>query len=124
MSTYGFGVLLSAVAGWLGDRFSARIVLGLSFLAASAISLALFNGPTDVAAQAGFSFALGVAFSGTIFVNLAAYYVKSVRGDLAGRASGLFVTALYGSATLAGYSIGWLVMCNSRSFASSARSCR
>jgi MFS transporter, DHA1 family, inner membrane transport protein len=42
-------------------------------------------------------------------VNLAAYQVKSVRGDLAGRASGLFVTALYASATLAGYSIGWLV---------------
>jgi MFS transporter, DHA1 family, inner membrane transport protein len=109
MSTYGLGVLLSAIAGWLGDRFSARIVLGLSFLAASVIALALFNGPTDVAAQAGFSFALGVAFSGTIFVNLAAYQVNSVRGDLAGRASGLFVTALYGSATLAGYSIGWLV---------------
>jgi hypothetical protein len=35
--------------------------------------------------------------------------VKSVTADLAGRASGLFVTSLYGSATVAGYVIGWIV---------------
>jgi MFS family permease len=108
MSTYGLGVLISALTGWIGDRFSARVVLALSFLFAAVFAFALFNGPVSVAAQAGFSFALGVAFSGTIFVNLAAYHVKSVRGELAGRASGLFVTALYAAATVAGYSIGWL----------------
>lgn len=109
MSTYGLGVLLSAVAGWLGDRFSARIVLSLSFLCAALLALALFNGPSSVSAQAAFSFCLGIAFSGTIFVNLAAYQVKSVTGELAGRASGVFVTSLYASATVAGYAIGWLV---------------
>jgi MFS transporter, DHA1 family, inner membrane transport protein len=41
-------------------------------------------------------------------VNLAGYHVKSVTGDLAGRASGLFITSLYGAATVAGYMIGWL----------------
>ncbi|OIQ78362.1 putative sialic acid transporter [mine drainage metagenome] len=109
MSIYGLGVLVSAVSGWLGDRFSPRVVLGLSFLVASAIAALLFNGPTDFAAQAVFSFVLGATFSGTIFVNLAACHVKSVTAALAGRASGVFVTSLYGSATIAGYIIGWIV---------------
>jgi MFS family permease len=109
MSIYGLGVLVSVFSGWLGDRFSPRLVLGLSFLLAALVAALLFNGPTYFAAQATFSLALGVVFSGTIFVNLAACHVKSVTADLAGRASGLFVTSLYGSATVAGYVIGWIV---------------
>jgi MFS family permease len=109
MSIYGLGVLVSVISGWLGDRFSPRIVLGTSFLIASAIAALLFNGPTGFAAQAAFSLVLGATFSGTIFVNLAACHVKSVAANLSGRASGLFVTSVYGSATMAGYLIGWIV---------------
>ena len=109
MSIYGLGVLVSLFMGWLGDRFSPRLVLGLSFLVASAIAALLFNGPADFATQAALSFVLGATFSGTIFVNLAACHVKAVTGNLAGRASGLFVTCVYGSATAAGYLIGWIV---------------
>jgi DHA1 family inner membrane transport protein len=109
MSIYGLGVLVSLFAGWLGDRFSPRLVLGLSFLLASAVAALLFNGPADFATQAALSFVLGATFSGTIFVNLAANHVKSVTANLAGRASGLFVTCVYGSATAAGYVIGWIV---------------
>lgn len=108
MSIYGLGVLVSLFTGWLGDRFSPRLVLPLSFLVASAIAAALFNGPTDFATQAALSFVLGATFSGTIFVNLAACHVKAVAANLAGRASGLFVTCVYGSATVAGYVIGWI----------------
>jgi len=108
MSMYGLGVLVSLGTGWLGDRFPARIVLSISFLVAAGVCALLFNGPTTFAAQAGFSFVLGATFSGTVFVNLAGYHVKVVTDVLAGRASGLFVTSLYGSATLAGYLIGWL----------------
>jgi MFS family permease len=108
MSVYGLGVLVSLFTGWLGDRFSPRLVLTLSFLVASAITALLFNGPTDFATQAALSFVLGATFSGTIFVNLAACHVKSVAANLAGRASGLFVTCVYGSATIAGYVIGWI----------------
>jgi hypothetical protein len=50
----------------------------------------------------------GVAFSGTIYVNLAAYHVKAVSGELSGRASGIFVTSFYAAASIAGYAIGWL----------------
>jgi MFS transporter, DHA1 family, inner membrane transport protein len=109
MSIYGLGVLVSLFTGWLGDRFSPRLVLGLSFLLASAVAALLYNGPADFATQAALSFVLGATFSGTIFVNLAAYHVKSVAANLAGRASGLFVTCVYGSATIAGYVIGWIV---------------
>jgi MFS transporter, DHA1 family, inner membrane transport protein len=109
MSIYGLGVLISLFSGWLGDRFSPRVVLGTSFLLASATAALLFNGPADFASQAAFSLVLGATFSGTIFVNLAAYHVKSVSADLSGRASGVFVTSVYGSATIAGYVIGWIV---------------
>jgi MFS transporter, DHA1 family, inner membrane transport protein len=109
MSIYGLGVLVSLFTGWLGDRFSPRLVVSLSFLLASAVSAMLFNGPADFATQAALSFVLGATFSGTIFVNLAAYHVKSVTANLAGRASGLFVSCVYGSATVTGYIIGWIV---------------
>jgi DHA1 family inner membrane transport protein len=108
MSSYGLGVLVSIFTGWLGDRFSARIVLPTAFVAGAAICTALFNGPTGVMQQATLSCLLGMIFSGTLFVNIAGYSVKSVSGALAGRASGIFITALYGSATVAGYIIGWV----------------
>lgn len=108
MSIYGFGVLVSLGTGWLGDRFPARAVLSVSFLLAAGVCAVLFNGPTDYLTQAVFSFVLGATFSGTVFVNLAGYHVKVVTDALAGRASGMFVTTVYGSATVAGYLIGWL----------------
>ena len=46
--------------------------------------------------------------SGVIYVNLAGYHVKSLRSALAGRGSGVFVTSLYGSASVAGYVMGWI----------------
>ena len=109
MSIYGLGVLVSLISGWLGDRVSPRLMLSVSFLVAAGVAALLFNGPTDFASQATFSFILGATFSGTIFVNLAACHVKSVTSNLAGRASGLFVTCVYASATVAGYLIGWIV---------------
>jgi len=109
MSLYGLGVLVSLGSGWLGDRFPANIVMSLSFLFGAVVCALLYNGPESVALQGAFSLALGAAFSGTIFVNLAGYHVRSVAGDLAGRASGLFVTSLFAAATVAGYAFGWLV---------------
>jgi len=108
MSIYGLGVLVSVGGGLIGDRFSVRPVLMVSFLIAAGIGWLLFNGPADFAAQATLSFAFGVVFSGSIYVNLAAYHMKAVRGELAGRASGIFVTSFYAAASVAGYAIGWL----------------
>jgi len=41
-------------------------------------------------------------------VNLAGYHIRSVSGHLNNKASGVFVSSLYGSASIAGYTIGWL----------------
>jgi sugar phosphate permease len=110
MSIYGLGVLVSVAGGFLGDRFPARPVLAASFLVAAGIGWLLFNGPPDFTAQAGLAFAFGVVFSGAIYVNLAACHVKAVKGELAGPASGIFVTSFYAAASIAGYTIGWLAV--------------
>ena len=80
----------------------------VSFLIAAVVGWLLLNGQATIIAQAAFAFDFGVMFSGTIYVNLAAYHVKSVTAALSGRASGVFVTSFYAAASVAGYSIAWL----------------
>jgi MFS family permease len=108
MSIFGLGALVSVGGGFLGDNFSMRSVLVASFLATALIGWLLFNGPVSFTAQAPLAFAWGVVASGSIYVNLAAYHVKAVSAELAGRASGIFVTSFYTAASVAGYIIGWL----------------
>ena len=108
MSIYGFGALASIGGGWLGDRFSPRLVMSITFLTAAVLGYLLFHGSPPFATQAALSFAWGLVVSGTLYVNLAGYHVKAVTSELVSRASGVFVASLYGSAAFAGYSIGWL----------------
>ena len=108
MSMYGLGALASIGGGWVGDRFSPRLVMSATFLVAAVLGYLLFHGSPSLATQAALSFAWGLVVSGAIYVNLAGYHVKAVTSDLANSASGVFVTSLYGSAAFAGYSIGWL----------------
>jgi nitrate/nitrite transporter NarK len=108
MSTYGIGALTSLGGGWLGDRFSPRLVMSGTFLAAGVLGWLLFSGFPGVAAQATLSLAWGIVASGILYVNLAGYHVKSVSQNLAGTSSGVFVTGLYGAAAVSGCSIGWL----------------
>ena len=68
----------------------------------------MFSGAQSFAAQSFFSFLGGFIVSGTIYLNLAGFHVKSVDATLAGRASGVFVTSLYGAAAVAGYLLGFL----------------
>ncbi|MFX5684665.1 hypothetical protein ABTE42_21290, partial [Acinetobacter baumannii] len=68
----------------------------------------IFQGATAFAGQACLSFIWGFVVSGTIYVNLAGYHVKSVAPDQAGRATGIFVTSLYGAGAFAGYLIGFI----------------
>jgi DHA1 family inner membrane transport protein len=108
MGVYGLGALMSIAGGWIGDRGSPRIVLSATFVAAAILGYLLFNGSGSYYSQAILSFAWGVIVSGVIYVNLAGYHVKAVRRNLAGRASGVFVTSLYLSAAAAGYLMGWV----------------
>ncbi len=109
VSMYGLGALASIGGGWIGDRFSPRVVLGASFFGAAVLGYLLFHGSHAVVSQALLSFAWGVVVSGIIYVNLAGYHVKALRTSLASRASGVFVTTLYGSAAIAGSLMGWIV---------------
>ena len=108
MSLFGLGALASIGGGWLGDRFPPRLVMGATFLVVAALGCLLFSGLSAFAAQAALSFAWGLVVSGTLYVNLAGYHVKAVKSSLAGSASGVFVTSLYGSAAISGYVMGWL----------------
>jgi len=108
MSLYGLGALGSIGGGWLGDRFSPRLVLSVAFFFAAILGFLMFNGSGAVLPQVMLSFGWGIVVSGVIYVNLGGYHVKSLRRALAGRGSGIFVTSLYGSASVAGYAMGWL----------------
>ena len=108
MSFFGLGALASIGGGWLGDRFSPRIVLSVPFFCAAVLGYLLFHGSGALLPQAILSFVWGVVVSGMLYVNLAGYHVKSLRSSLASRGSGIFVTSLYGSAAVAGYLMGWI----------------
>ena len=108
MSLYGLGALVSIGGGWLGDRFSPRIVLSAAFFSTALLGYLLFHTSGAVLQQVILSFMWGVVVSGMIYVNLAGYLVKSLRSSLASRGSGIFVTSLYGSASVAGYVMGWI----------------
>lgn len=106
MSIFGGGVFASIFGGWLGDRFHPKLVLSLSFAGAGLLGLLLFSGPTGMLVQSALSFAWGLVVSGVLYVNLAGYHIKAVRASLTNRATGVFVTTLYGAGAFAGYIIG------------------
>jgi DHA1 family inner membrane transport protein len=105
-SFYGAGALLSIFGGWLGDRFSPRLVLSAAFFCIAALGYLCFHGSAAILPRAALTCAYGAIGSGTIYVNLAAYHVKAVRSSLSSRASGMFVTSLYAAAAGAGYLMG------------------
>jgi len=105
-SFYGAGALISIGGGWLGDRFSPRIVLCGAFSGIACLGYLCFHGSGAILPRAILTFAYGAIGSGTIYVNLAAYHVKAVRSSLSSRASGMFVTSLYAAAAGAGYLMG------------------
>jgi predicted MFS family arabinose efflux permease len=108
VSFYGLGTLGSIAGGWFGDRFSPRLVLSSTFFCTAALGYLLFHGSGAFIPQAILSFLWGLIVSGVIYVNLAGYHAKALRSNLASRASGIFVTSLYGSAAFAGYLVGWI----------------
>ena len=106
-SFYGLGaLLLSIFGGWLGDRFSPRVVLSAAFFCVAALGYLCFHGSEAIGPRAILTCLYGAIGSGTIYVNLAAYHVKAVRSSLSSRASGMFVTSLYAAAAGAGYLMG------------------
>lgn len=108
-SFFGLGGFCSFIGGWFGDRFSQRWVTAAAFAGLAAVGYSMYNVATAPPTQSALCFLTGALGSGFIFVNLLSLLQRSVRPHMVGRASGIFLTSVFGSASTAGYLMGWLV---------------
>lgn len=108
-SMFGIGALVGLPAGWLGDKYDQRKIMIAALLVGSVVGYLLFNGPTTLGPQLVLSFAEGAVASGFMFVNIYSSMQRSVRPEMVGRASGLYVASFYIPAALAGYLFSGLV---------------
>jgi MFS family permease len=108
-SFFGLGGLLSFLGGWCGDHFPQRRVIATAFACLAAVGYSIYNVVSSVSAQSLLTFLIGVFGSGFVFVNLLSLLQRSVRPEMVGRASGIFLTSLFGAASIAGYLFGTLV---------------
>jgi DHA1 family inner membrane transport protein len=112
---FAIGALTSIAGGWVGDRFSPRIVLSGAYVCIAVLGYLFFQVAPSALTREILTCAYGVVGSAILYVSLAAYHVKSLRSNLASEGSGMFVTSLYGGAAFGGYLIralathgGWL----------------
>jgi MFS family permease len=108
-SYFGFGGLLSFVAGWTADRLRHNLVIAVAFAGLAAIGYSMYNVATTPEGQSLLTFLTGVVGSGFAYTNLLTLLQRSVRPEMVGRASGLFLTSLFGAASVAGYLMGSMV---------------
>jgi MFS family permease len=109
-SFFGLGGFCSFIGGWCGDRFPQRGVIAVAFGAMAAVGYSMYNVAVAFNAQALLCFLTGALASGFLFVNILSMLQRSVRPQMVGRASGIFLTSLFGAASVAGYLMGWLVV--------------
>jgi MFS family permease len=109
LSFFGLGGFLSLVGGWFGDRFPQHWVIAIAFALLAIVGFSMYNVSTSLQTQSFLSFMTGAIGSGFVFVNLLSMLQRSVQPQMVGRASGIFLTTLFGAASTAGYLMGWLV---------------
>lgn len=109
VSLSGLAAFASPLGGWLTDRLDPRLSLGLFNVLTAAAAAALFLGPPTPGWHAAFSFLFGLFASSGMYVALAGLLVKSVRLEIAGHASGVFITCIYVAAGVAGYVLSRMV---------------
>lgn len=105
---FGIGALASIPCGWIGDRYSPRLVLSGSLLCIAVLGYLFFLPSPSMAIRELLTCIYGVAGSAVLYVNLAGYHVKALRRSLSSKGSGMFVTSLYGGAAFGGYLLGGL----------------
>jgi DHA1 family inner membrane transport protein len=112
---FAIGALASIAGGWLGDRFSPRVVLSAAYVCIAVLGYLFFQVAPSPVTREILTCLYGVVGSAVLYVSLAAYHVRSLRSTLASKGSGMFVTSLYGGAAFGGYLIralathgGWL----------------
>jgi DHA1 family inner membrane transport protein len=103
---FGVGALASIAGGWIGDRYSPRLVLSGSLLSTSVLGYLFFQESPSMLTREILTCIYGVTGSAVLYVNLAGYHVKALRTSLSSRGSGMFVTSLYAGAAFGGYLLG------------------
>ena len=103
---FGIGALTSIAGGWLGDRFSPKLVLSGSLVCIAVLGYLFFQPSLSMLEREILACCYGIAGSSVLYVNLAGYHVKALLRSLSGRGSGMFVTSLYGGAAFGGYLLG------------------
>src|SRR3984893_5784704 len=106
---FGVGALASIPCGWIGDRYSPKLVLSGSLLSVAVLGYLFFQVSPTMFTREILTCIYGVTGSAVLYVNLAGYHVKALRRSLSSRGSGMFVTSLYSGAAFGGYLLGWLV---------------
>ena len=102
-SMYGVGALSGIVCGYIADRANQKWITIIMLAALGVVGYLIFNVAVSPMWQNILSLLEGVASSGFLFVNNYSLMQRSVRADLAGRASGLVVSCLYLPAAASGY---------------------
>ncbi len=112
---FAIGALASIAGGWLGDRFSPRIVLCTAYICIAVLGYLFFQQAPSALTREILTCIYGVVGSAVLYVGLAAYHVRSLQSGLSSKGSGMFVSSLYGGAAFGGYLIralashgGWL----------------
>jgi MFS family permease len=106
---FGVGALASIPCGWIGDRYSPKLVLSGSLLSIAVLGYLFFQVSPTMLTREILTCIYGVTGSAVLYVNLAGYHVKALRRSLANRGSGMFVTSLYAGAAFGGYLLGGIV---------------
>jgi MFS family permease len=111
-SMFGAGAVMGLLCGYLADRVNQKWLSIVSLVALGLVGFALFNSVTTPFWQGAFSFLQGTVQSGFFYVNNYSLIQRSVRSNLTGHASGLFVTCIYLPAAFSGYIfaalVGWV----------------
>ena len=105
---FGVGALASIPCGWIGDRYSPKLVLSGSLLSSAILGYLFFRESPTMLTREILTCIYGVTGSAILYVNLAGYHVKALRRSLTNRGSGMFVTSLYGGAAFGGWLLGKL----------------
>ncbi|MER6872217.1 MFS transporter, partial [Amycolatopsis sp. NPDC000673] len=100
---FGLGALTSVFCGMFADRLDQRLVNLVGFAAIAGCGAGIFAFADAYPAQLVLSLVLGIAFTGIVYTTTNALMQRSVPAAKAGRASGLFVAAMYLPASVSGY---------------------
>jgi MFS family permease len=103
---FGVGALASIPCGWIGDRYSPKLVLSGSLLSIAVLGYLFFQPSPSMLTREILTCIYGVTGSAVLYVNLAGYHVKALHSGHSSRGSGMFVTSLYGGAAFGGYLLG------------------